>query len=79
MSLGSTNKDSENNKKSRKQESHELDYKEHSNVKSSQEMKVNDPTLPKQPVQPQGAGAVNEPPQDMKINDLTPPKQPAQP
>ena len=52
MGLGSTDKDSENNKKSRKQESHESDYKEHSNIKSSQEMKVNDLTLPKQPAQP---------------------------
>ena len=52
MGLGSTNKDSGNNKKSRKQESHKLDHKEHSNVKPPQEMKVNDLTSPKQPAQP---------------------------
>ena len=72
MSSGSTDKDNENNKKSRKQESHELDYKKHSNVKSSQEMEVNDSTSSKQPAQPQGAGTVNELSQDMKINNLTP-------
>ena len=52
MSLGSTNKDSGNNKKLRKQESHELNHKEHSNVKSSQEIKVNNSTLSKQLAQP---------------------------
>ena len=34
ISSGSTNKDSENNKKPKKQKSHELDHKEHSNIKS---------------------------------------------
>ena len=48
MSSGSTNKDSGNNKKPKKQKSHKSDYKEHSNVKPSQEMKVNDLTSPKQ-------------------------------
>ena len=52
ISLSSTNKDSGNNKKPRKQESYELNYKEHSNIKSLQEIKVNDLTLPKQPAQP---------------------------
>ena len=47
IGLGSTNKDSENNKKSKKQKSYKLNYEEHSNVKSSQEMKVNNPTSPK--------------------------------
>ena len=50
MGLSNTDKDSENNKKLKKQESYELNYKEHNNIKSSQEMKVNDLTLFKQPV-----------------------------
>ena len=52
MGLGSTNKDSGNNKKPRKQESCESDHEEHSNVEPPQEMKVNDSTLPKQSAQP---------------------------
>ena len=59
MGSGSTDKNSGNNKKPRKQESYESDYEEHSNVEPSQEMEVNDPTLPKQSAQPQGAGAFN--------------------
>ena len=45
IGLSSTNKDSENNKKPKKQESYELNYKEHSNVKPPQEIKVNNLTL----------------------------------
>ena len=48
MGLSSTNKDSENNKKFRKQKSHKLNYKEHSNIKLSQEIEVNNLTLVKQ-------------------------------
>ena len=52
IGLGSTDKDSGNNKKPRKQESHESDHKEHSNVKPPQEMKVNNPTPSEQLAQP---------------------------